>query len=142
MKKFRKAFSLIELLIVVVILGVLASLVIPNLFKKGEKVKKELTCVKMNGLSDILKSFKSDNGLYPSTREGFSTLVSNTDEEKYKNYSEAGYLENLPTDAWGTDIVYIKADKSFTIMSYGADRQEGGDDFDKDFSSIECNKRK
>jgi len=138
MKRKKNGFTLIELLIVVVILGLLATLVLPNLFKKGEKAKKSITCIKMKNIKNTIEEFKSDNGTYPSTREGLAILVSNSNIDKYKNYSEAGYLEKIPTDAWGTNIMYIKENSKYTLISYGADKEEGGKAFDADFKLSDC----
>ena len=82
----RKAFSLIEVMIVVVILGFIASLVVPNLVGQSEKAKEKLVCVQMKSLKDSLDSFKINEGSYPSTTDGLKALVNNPNPEKYKDY--------------------------------------------------------
>jgi general secretion pathway protein G len=92
--KSRKAFSLIELMIVIVILGLLAAMVMPSLTGKGEEAKKNLVCVQMKSIyNGALDMFKINNSVYPSTEEGLEALVKNPDEEKYANYSTAAILK-------------------------------------------------
>lgn len=139
-KHFRKAFSLIELMIVIVILGLLASLVMPNIMGKGEEAKQKLVCVQMKNISETLKMFKVDNGVYPSTEEGLEALVKNPDSDKYQNYSKSGYLDEgkMPRDSWQNSFVYIETKEGFDLVSLGSDRKEGGDDDAADIRYSEC----
>ncbi len=135
----RKAFSLLELLVVILILGILAAAVVPNVINAGDKAKVDLTCVNMSGAQNALKMFKLDNGMYPDTEEGFEALQSNPDSDKYPNYGSS-YLEKLPKDGWNAKMIYIKTGNSFDIISYGADRREGGTEFAADIKLSECTK--
>jgi general secretion pathway protein G len=117
-KKQKKAFSLMELMVVIVILGLLASFVLPSLTGKGEDAKKKVVCVQMKSISQALKMYKIDNSTYPSTEEGLNLLVE-------KKYFEDG---KLPKDSWGSNYIYTVNDDSFEIMSLGADKKEGGSD--------------
>ena len=137
---FRRGFSLIELMIVIIILGLLASLVMPNIMGKGEEAKRKLVCVQMKNIGETLKMFKIDNGVYPGTEEGLEALVSNPDAEKYPNYARSGYFEEnkLPKDSWQNDFVYIGLEGGFDLISLGADRQEGGSDDGADIRYSEC----
>jgi len=137
-KTVKKAFSLLELLVVILILGILASTVVPKIVGAGDKAKKDLVCVQMKGAANALKMFKLDNGMYPDTEEGFAALQSNPDSDKYPNYSSQAYLEKLPKDSWGAKMVYIKTGNKFDIISYGADRREGGTDEAADIKFSEC----
>jgi len=136
----KKAFTMVELLIVIVILGILSTLVLPDLFGKGEEAKKKITCIKLKGIETALKSFKADNGSYPTTREGLKILLNNSKPDKYKNYSEVPYLagDTIPEDSWGNEVIYLYNDKSISLLSYGADMAEGGTEFDKDFGLKDC----
>ncbi len=136
----KNAFSLLELLVVILILGILAAAVVPRVVGAGDKAKVDLVCVNMKGAANALKMFKLDNGMYPETEEGFEALQSNPDSDKYSNYSSAGYLENLPKDSWGSKMVYIKTGNGFDIISYGADKREGGSDEYADIKYSGCNK--
>ena len=136
----RKGFSLIELMIVIVILGLLASLVVPNIMGRGEEAKRKLVCVQMKNIAETLKMFKLDNGGYPSTEEGLESLTANPDKEKYPFYSKSGYFEDekMPKDSWKNAFVYINKDGDFDIISFGADRKEGGKDEGVDIRYSEC----
>jgi len=139
----RKGFTLIELMIVIVILGLLAAMVVPNLTGKGAEAKQKLTCVQMKSLyNGALDMFKLDNGMYPSTEEGLQALTHNPDSEKYPNYSKSGYLKDnkLPKDSWGNDFIYINDDGKVEMISLGADRKEGGTDEASDIKLSECSK--
>lgn len=137
----RKAFSLIELMIVIVILGLLAAMVMPSLTGKGEEAKVKLVCVQMKGIyNGSLDMFKVDNSIYPSTSEGLQALSSNPDTEKYSNYSSSGYFKDgkLPKDSWGNDFIYINDAGSIELISLGADKKEGGEGEAKDIKMSEC----
>jgi type II secretion system protein G len=88
----KKAFSLIELMIVIVILGLIASLVVPNIISQGESAKKKLVCVQMKNLKNALDSFKVEEGTYPTTQEGLKALIQNPNPQKYTNYPKDGFL--------------------------------------------------
>jgi len=138
----KKAFTLLEIMIVVVILGLLASLVVPNLIGQGEKAKEKLVCVQMKMLKDSLNSFKLDEGVYPSTQEGLKALLKNPNPEKYKHYPENGYLDSktLPTDPWGNQFIYINNNSDIDLISLGADGKEGGEKESKDIRLSQCQK--
>ena len=128
-------------LLVLFILGVLffLPLILP-LHTCGGVSKRDLVCSSMRGNAQALKMFKLDNGVYPSTKEGLETLLSNPDVLKYPYYAPTAYLEHLPTDSWGTEIVYVKTEDGFELISYGADRREGGEDEYADIFYSECRK--
>jgi general secretion pathway protein G len=136
----KKAFSLMELMIVIVILGLLAALVMPNLVGKSEQAKQKLVCVQMKSIGQALNSFKLDNGTYPKTEEKLEALVKNLDTDRYTNFLPNGYFENkqTPKDPWGHEYIYIKLDGGFTLISLGADGKENGAGEDKDIKYEEC----
>ena len=114
----KKAFSLMELMVVIVILGLLAIFILPNLLGKGEKAKVKITCIQMKSIGQVLKMYKLDYSSFPSTQEGITIL-------QEKEYFDEG---KTPKDAWGNEFIYVKEEKSFEIMSMGANQEEGGDD--------------
>jgi general secretion pathway protein G len=136
----RKGFTLIEIMIVVIILGLLASLVVPNLIGQGEKAKQKLVCVQMKSLKNALDSFKVQYGKYPSTEEGLKALIHNPNPEKYTDYPKEGFLSNdkLPKDPWGNNYIYINNDGKIDIISLGADGKEGGSGENKDIKLSQC----
>ena len=117
-KKLKKAFSLMELMVVIIILGLLASFVLPSLTGKGEEAKQKLACIQMKSVSTSLKMYKIDNSSYPTTEEGLKHLAS-------KDYFED---KKLPLDPWGSEYIYSINEESFEILSLGADKKEGGSD--------------
>jgi general secretion pathway protein G len=136
----RAGFSLIELLIVIVILGGLVAVVAPGLMDAADEAKRDTVCLKMNDLGKRLDMFKLDNGTYPETEEGFEALLSNPDTDKYPNYRATPYLKKLPKDSWKTPFVYVKTGSEFELISFAADRKEGGEGSNKDILFSECNK--
>ena len=136
----RAGFSLIELLIVIVILGGLVAVVAPGLMDSADQAKRDTVCLKMNDLGKRLDMFKLDNGTYPDTEEGFEALLNNPDTDKYPNYRAKPYLKKMPKDTWKTPFVYIKTADGFELISFAADRKEGGEDENRDILFSECNK--
>jgi len=136
----RSAFTLMELMIVIIILGLLAALVMPNLTGKGEEAKQKLVCIQMKNISQALKMFKVDNGRYPTTEEGLKALIKNPSPDDLPNYSKSGYLEdgNMPKDPWGNAFVYVEEDGKPELISLGADGKEGGSKESKDIRLSEC----
>jgi len=129
-KSKRNAFSLIELMIVIVILGLLAAMVMPSLTGKGEEAKRNLVCVQMKSIYDGgLDMFKIKNSLYPSTEEGLAVLTK-TDE-----YFKDG---KMPKDSWGKEFIYINNDGEIELISLAADKKEGGKDEAADIKMSEC----
>ena len=117
-----------ELMVVIIILGLLASFVLPSLTGKSEDAKKKITCVQMKSISQALKMYKIDNSVYPTTEEKLDILV----EKKYFEDNK------LPKDSWGSNYIYTSLDDSFDIISFGANKKEGGDD---DIYYSKCNQK-
>jgi len=136
----RKAFSLLELLVVILILGILAAFVAPNLIGTGEKAKRDLVCSQMSSTEQALDMFKLDNSTYPDTEEGLQALVSNPDSEKYPNYRNSPYIKSVPKDSWSKPFAYLKTEDGFELISYAADRKEGGTENNADIFFTQCNK--
>jgi len=139
-EKLRAGFSLIELLIVIVILAGLVAVVAPGLMDSADQAKRDTVCLKMNDLKKRLDMFKLDNGVYPDTEEGFEALLSNPDADKYPNYRAKPYLKKLPKDSWKTPFVYLNKGSEVEIISFAADRKEGGEESDSDILFSDCNK--
>ena len=138
----RKGFSLIEIMIVIIILGLLAGLVLPNLLGQGEQAKRKIVCIQMQSIKDALKNFKLQNGMYPTTEEGIKALLTNPDEEKYKSYPAGGFLdEKEPHDPWKNPYIYTNDDGTIDIISLGADGKEGGSGEAADIAMSSCNSK-
>jgi len=129
-KNRRNAFTLIELMIVIVILGLLAAMVMPSLTGKGEEAKRDLVCVQMKSIYDgALDMYKIKNSVYPSTEEGLTVLT------KTSEYFKDG---KMPKDSWGQKFIYLNDDGKIELISLGADKKEGGKNEGKDIKLSEC----
>ena len=133
-KKKEKGFSLIELLIVMVIMGLLAALVGPRMFGKVGKSKQNAARSQMALFETALDTYRLDVGKYPSTEQGLSALRTKpSDEEKW----DGPYLpKSVPKDPWGHPYIYRRTDNGeVEMISLGANGTEGGEGEDKDISS-------
>lgn len=132
-----------ELMIVIIILGLLAALVMPNLIGKSEQAKQNLVCVQMKSIKNALDMFKLDNGSYPDQEQGLDALVKNPDPERYVNFAPSGYFENgvVPKDPWKSNYIYIQTENGINLISLGADRREGGSSENKDITHADCIKQ-
>jgi general secretion pathway protein G len=139
-KYYKSGFTLIEIMVVIIILGLLAAFVIPNITGKSDEAKQKLVCIQMKSLNESLKMFKVDNGSFPTTEEGMKSLLKNPNPEEYKSYSENGYLEGkiIPNDPWKNPYLYINIDGEPELISLGSDGKEGGKDSEKDQKLSEC----
>ena len=138
--KSKKGFSIVELMVVVIILGLLASVVVPNLIGKSDDAKKQLVTVQMKQLEEALKLFRLDIGRYPSTEEGLKILISKPEgSDEYENYSSSGYLGSgtVPKDPWNNPYIYVLNGSNVEIISLGADGKEGGENENKDLKLSE-----
>ncbi|MCY4177833.1 MAG: type II secretion system major pseudopilin GspG [Endozoicomonadaceae bacterium] len=130
-RKLQRGFTLIEIMIVVVILGILAALVIPNIMNRPDQAKMTATRSDVKAIASALELYRLDNGNYPSTEQGLEALVTKPEgEPEPTNWSDTGYLKRLPKDPWGRAYQYelpgIKNPNGFDLYSLGANgRQEG-----------------
>jgi len=121
----------------------LLTLITPGGCIKSKYREVNLTCTQMSDIaSSLLTLFKMDNGVYPTTEEGLNALVSNPNVLKYPNYPETPYHKKLPKDAWGNYFIYIKTKDGFELISYGADKKEGGEDEGADILYSECESKR
>jgi general secretion pathway protein G len=128
--KKQQGFTLLEVMVVVVILGILASFVVPNLLGNKEKADQQKAITDIVALENALDMYKLDNSVYPSTDQGLEALVSRpTGSPEPRNYRTDGYIRRLPTDPWGYEYQYMSpGDKgNIDIFTLGADGQEGGE---------------
>jgi general secretion pathway protein G len=134
----RSGFTLIEIMVVIVILGLLAALVVPKLIGRTEEAKKTQARVQIRNIEQALGLFKLDNGFFPGTDQGIEALITIPDAGRVpKNYRKDGYLDRLPKDPWGNPYVYVSPGShgEYDISSYGADGAQGGEDEDGDINS-------
>jgi general secretion pathway protein G len=135
-------FTLIELMVVIVILGVLAGLIIPRIMGRPEEARQMKAKVQMESIETALRLYKLDNGDYPSTEQGLQALVETPSVgELPKAWRKGGYLEKgkMPKDPWQNEYLYLcpGLHGDFDLVSYGADGQPGGEDKNTDINSWE-----
>jgi general secretion pathway protein G len=136
----EKGFTLIEIMVVIIILGILAMYVAPKLMGRPEEAKQVRARMDIAALETALKLYKLDNGVYPGTEQGLTALVQRPESGVVpKKWRQGGYLEKgkVPKDPWGNDYVYLapglKGD--FDIISYGADGVPGGENENIDINN-------
>ena len=133
MNKTMSGFTLIEILIVVVILGILGAVVVPNILSRPDTARVQAAQTDLRALSQTLEIYRLDNFQYPSSEQGLESLVDRPSGfPAPKNWNPEGYLKKLPTDPWGSPYLYEKTGSSYSLISLGADGQEGGEGFDAD----------
>ena len=136
-------FSLIELMIVIVILGVLASMLVMRLTGKPDEARVTVAKTDMRTLGSTLKFYKLDNYVYPTTEQGLQALLRKPESQPLpRNYPEGGYLEavEVPKDPWGNEYIYRspgEEGRPYEIISLGADGKEGGEGVEKDIRNWE-----
>ena len=137
-----QGFTLIELMVVIVILGILAGLIIPRIMGRPEEARRMKARVQMESMETALRLYKLDNGIYPSTEQGLQALIeAPAVGELPRAWRKGGDLEKgkVPKDPWGHEYVYLSPGlhDDFDLVSYGADGQPGGEDRNKDVNSWE-----
>ena len=137
----QRGFTLIEIMVVVVILGVLAAIIVPKFLGRPDEAKVTKAQVDIKSLEEALGLFKLDNGFYPSTEQGLKALVEKPEIGRIpEKFQAGGYLKRVPNDPWGAPFVYLSPgvhSRDFDLISYGADGQPGGENFDADIKSWE-----
>ena len=133
-------FTMIEIMVVLVILGLMAGLVVPNMLGRTDSARISLAKQDMQNIVNALEIYKLDNFAYPSTRQGLNALVEKPrGKPEPKNWQADGYLRSLPQDPWGNEYVYSakrsrENNKPFQLESLGADGKKGGKELDADIS--------
>lgn len=122
----QSGFTLIEVMVVVVILGILATIIVPKIMSRPEqarivKVKQDILAIQ-----SALELYKLDNGRYPTTDQGLKALVSKPSLTPVpRNWKSDGYLQAIPIDPWGEPYQYLNEDEQLRLFSYGPKGREG-----------------
>ncbi|WOG28331.1 type II secretion system major pseudopilin GspG [Endozoicomonas sp. 8E] len=127
----QQGFTLIEIMVVIVILGVLASMVAPNVLGNKEKADQQKAVSDIVTLENALDMYKLDNNHFPSTQQGLNALVEQpSGSPQPRNYRDNGYIRRLPQDPWGNDYLMQSPGEfgDIDIFSAGPDGQAGSDD--------------
>lgn len=136
-----RGFTLLEILIVITILGILASLVAVKLMDRPGEARALKAQMDIQTLETALKLYKLDNAFYPTTEQGLMGLVEQPTTGRIPTkWREGGYLEKgvLPKDPWGNDYLYLSPgvhNRDFDLWSYGADGEEGGEGEEADVTN-------
>ncbi len=139
-RRFRgvRGFTLIEVMVVVVILGILAAVVVPRIMDRPDTARITKARQDIRVLEAALNLYKLDNHFYPSTEQGLEALVQPpSGEPEPRNWKQGGYIDRLPVDPWGNPYQYLNPGEhgAIDIYSLGADGQLGGSDLAADIGN-------
>lgn len=135
--QLEKAFTLIELMVVLVILGLLAGIIAPQFMGRADQARRDKVTADLGTIAAALSLYRLDNQVLPTTEQGLVALVEKPSLSPVPtNWKSNGYLDGLPRDPWERPYGYIYpaqySDKEFDLYSLGADGKRGGDDLDAD----------
>lgn len=133
-----RGFTLIEIMVVMVILGLLVAVVAPNIMGRSDQAKVTVAETQLTNITKALDLYRLDNSHYPSTQQGLEALVSRpSGTPEPKNWNPDGYMKSIPEDPWGNDFQYVSPgmEGPYDLYSYGSDGQEGGDGDAADISA-------
>jgi general secretion pathway protein G len=137
---YQRGFTLIEIMVVVVIIGILGALIVPSILGRADDARVTAVKTDLRAISNALDLYKLDNFTYPSTDQGLEALVSKPSGlPEAPSWNPDGYLKKLPKDPWKRDYFYISpgAQGPFDLYSLGADGKEGGEGSAADVLSFE-----
>ena len=125
----RKGFTLIEIMVVLVIIGIMAALIVPKVLGRAEDARKVAAKSDMSAITNALKMYSLDNMRYPTNQQGLQALTTKPSVAPIpKNYHDGGYLDKLPTDPWGNQYQYLNPGRhgEVDVYSFGPNAASGG----------------
>ena len=131
-------FTLIEIMVVVIIIGLLAAVIVPQVVDKVDQAKMTRAKSDIQALEAALTMFRLDNSRYPTTDQGLSALVTQPTDPAIRHWRPGGYVPRLSKDPWGNDYQYTSPgthSKDYDLYSLGADGQPGGEGVDADIGN-------
>lgn len=136
----QHGFSLVEILVVLVIVGLLVSIVAPNVLRRTDEARVQKVRADFRSIETALKLYRLDNFNYPGTEQGLQALVEKPSIDPIpNNWKQGGYLESMPVDPWGRPYLYLQpaefGNGDYDIYSLGADGVTGGEDQNADIGS-------
>lgn len=142
--RLARGFTLIEIMIVVVIIGILVALLAPRIMDRPDQARVVAARHDIQAIESALKLYRLDNGSYPSAEQGLAALVKKPETGNVpRNWKPGGYVDRLPKDPWGTDYQYLNPGihGEIDVFSLGADGKPGGDGYDADVGSWNLDSR-
>lgn len=130
----QSGFTLIEIMVVVLILGLLAALVVPKIVGRTDEARVTKAKADIKAIEAALNLFKIDNGFYPTSAEGLNALVQAP--PRAKRWNPDGYLDKVPVDPWSSEYIYQSDGRRIIVGSMGADGVEGGDGYNADITNL------
>ncbi|WP_417762332.1 type II secretion system major pseudopilin GspG [Shewanella sp.] len=127
----QRGFTLLEIMVVIVILGMLAAMVVPNIMGNKEKADQQKAISDIVSLENMLDMYKLDNSKYPTTEQGLEALVTKPSASpEPRNYRDGGYIKRLPKDPWGNDYLMMSPGEhgKVDVFTAGPDGQAGTED--------------
>ncbi len=137
-RNWQQGFTLIEIMVVVVILGILAGIVVPRFLDEPEKARRTKAATQIRSFEEALGMFKLDNGFFPSTEQGLKSLADKPNTGRIPGrYKAGGYVKKVPVDPWEQPYIYLSpgAHGDFDLLSYGPDGESGGEGDDADIAN-------
>ncbi len=131
-------FTLIEVMVVIAIIGIMATLIVPQIMSKPDEARVIAAKQDISSIVQALKLYRLDIGRYPTTEQGLAALVTKpTTEPIPQNWKSNGYVDRLPKDPWGFAYQYVNPGvrAEIEVFSFGADNKPGGTGFDADLGN-------
>jgi general secretion pathway protein G len=133
----QRGFTLIEIMVVVIILGILAAIVAPNVIGRIDDAQVTRVQQDIRGIENALKFYRLDNFAYPTSEQGLEALVTRPADPNIRNWKPGGYLDRLPKDPWGNNYQYLNPGQNseIDIYTFGRDGRPGGEGIDADIGN-------
>jgi general secretion pathway protein G len=131
-------FTLIEIMVVVVIIGLLAAVIVPTVVSKVDEAKVNKAKADIQSLETALTMYRLDNSKYPTSDQGLTALVTQPTDPSIKHWRTGGYLSRVSKDPWGNDYQYVipgSHGREYDLFSFGADGAPGGEGIDADIGN-------
>jgi general secretion pathway protein G len=133
-----RGFTLIEIMVVVIIIGLLAAVIVPQVISKVDEARVAKAKQDINSLETALTMYRLDNSKYPTSEQGLAALTTQPTDPSIKHWRPGGYIQRISKDPWGNDYQYVYPGthgKEYDLFSLGADGAPGGDGIDADIGN-------